>query len=651
MHTTGNPFVDAGLAAVANLAQLTSIDKLELHHLVEVHGDGKRLADTNSKFKSFTMFFTTNCLLTQPSIKDRMRRIQQYSAVVHAFLNNIGSETVSRRCESCGNEKTLDFQAVVNSALGDLGVKPVERFVGRDWFPLAGSFGNDAQSLPGASRAPALCALCLFAVQYAPRVSVLYNGELALFSSTDETFWYWLVSDFYEIIDERIGAQNYQTLGKKEGSAAMVQGLLGVFDKLKKGETQGDVPKDTVVHVWQFSNAQSQDCRIEQIPNNALSFLSSVSKEGWRDEVLRLIRHESKGPNKSFLQCVLERRDYPRLYPYKKFGGASTGLFVLYQTKVMGRSQRSLATAFKIANSFSKNYDGGFEDFRREFGTRARRFAPIKREIVRLVKSGDILPSDYYDLFPPKADDSTRTEYWGWDLIKYYLRHQEAGDNPPESSGVSEMAARTTEFVYYASAIYNVMVGRFGLDGFEERVMARLEGRGIGQRWLQSRFQELAKRYAGFTYGDWSRLFMSAGGKTNFFEPLFRMRLLWAHYLSSKLPNIVLPPLPNGEAPENVERINGLPEWLQSSLREYFEWYVDTNGIQRFSRILDGIRSSDLSLGWIRGKLVKHARSFTAEEWATFVADEETSGYSQMRLKIGLFLANSYRVGSEPRGG
>lgn len=646
MRTTGNPFVDTGLAVVANLAHLASFDKLELRHLFEVHGDGKQLADINSKLKSFTMFFTTNSLLTQPSIKDRNKRIEQYSAVVNALLNSVGSETVSRACESCGSERTLDFQAVVNSALRDLGVKPQERFVGRDWFPLAGSFGSDAQSLPSASRAPALCAICLFAVQYAPLVSVLYSGRLVLFSSTDETFWYWLVSDFYEEVERRILAQNYETLGKKEGSAAMVQGLLSVFDRLKEGKLQGEIPTDTVVHLWQFSNAQSQDCKIQQIPNAALSFLSSISREGWRDEVLGLIKHEGKKTNGSFLQCILERKDYSPLYPYKKFEGASPGLFALYQTKVIGRNQRSLMTAFKIASSFSRNYKGDFKGFRREFGTKARRFAPIKREIVNLVKSGGIQPADYYDLFPLRADNPTRTEYWGWNFVKYYLWHREAEDTPLESSG-SETITETTELVYHASAVYNVMVERLGLDGFEKRVMARLEGRDISQKWLQSRFQELAQRLDGFTYGDWSRLFMSREGKTDFFEPLFRMRLLWAHYLSSGLSSIALTPRPNKEGSENMERANGLPQWLQSSLREYFEWYVDNSGIQRFNRVLAGIRGSDLGLGWMRGRLVKHSRGFAVEEWEKFLADEETTGYPQARFKIGLFLANTYRIRSQ----
>ncbi|HKG89022.1 MAG TPA: hypothetical protein VKA95_11905 [Nitrososphaeraceae archaeon] len=59
---------------------------------------------------------------------------------------------------------------------------------------LAGSIGNDAQALPSASRAPNLCAKCLFAVHYLPLGVILVNGKLAVFQSTSKNFWYALVN-------------------------------------------------------------------------------------------------------------------------------------------------------------------------------------------------------------------------------------------------------------------------------------------------------------------------------------------------------------------------------------------------------------------------------------------------------------------------
>jgi hypothetical protein len=643
VRTTGNPFVDTGLAVLANQVNLAKIRELELRHLFQAHKDGKRLADTNSKLKSFTMFFTTNSLLTQPAIKEREKRIEQYSAVVTAFLKNVGIETIPRRCESCGNEKTLDFETTVNSALESLGVKPQERFVGRDWFPLAGSFGSDAQSLPSASRAPAICALCLFAVQYAPLASILYDGKLALFSSNDEELWYKLVSNFHEAIDQRIQDENYETPGKKEGTAAMIQGFLGVFRDINERKTQGQISPDTVVNIWQFSNAQSQECIIQQIPNKALRFFSSVSRGGWNEEVLRLIRRERRNARMSILQCIIESRDYPPLYPYKQFEGVSPHLFVLYQTEIMRRNPRVLATAFKIADSLAKKYGISFGEFRKVFMAHTKGRASIKGEVVRLVENGSITPSDYFDLFPLAANDSTRTEYWGWDLIKYYMWHHEIGDCEVVSAEAPS-STDTREPIYYASTIYNELVTRFGLDGFEKRVMVRLQGRELGIHWLQLRFQELAKRFAGFTYGDWSRLFVDAEGKTNFFEPLFRMRLIWAHYLARKLLSVTIPVYPSNKPLENIGDTSGIPRWLQASLEEYFEIYVSNAGIQRFDNVLKRINAQEIGLGWVGERLATHAPSFRKEDWERFLADEDASGCSEVRFKISLFLANLYRL-------
>lgn len=68
-------------------------------------------------------------------------------------------------------------------------------FIGRNWFPLAGSMGSDAQALPSASSGLNCCAKCLLAVQYLPQAGILMNGRLVLFQSTSIKLWYsWVKS-------------------------------------------------------------------------------------------------------------------------------------------------------------------------------------------------------------------------------------------------------------------------------------------------------------------------------------------------------------------------------------------------------------------------------------------------------------------------
>jgi len=163
---TGNPFVDTGLAVLAFRSDCEHIEELTLEKMKKVHGNGSELARRNSKLKSTTIIFTVNSLTTHPGIKPIKKRTQFYSKITTALLNSIGFEDVHERCESCGNEYTLNIDKLVRETLVPLDYKDESRYTGRDWFPLAGSMGSDAQASPAGSRSPNLCAKCLFAVQW-----------------------------------------------------------------------------------------------------------------------------------------------------------------------------------------------------------------------------------------------------------------------------------------------------------------------------------------------------------------------------------------------------------------------------------------------------------------------------------------------------
>jgi hypothetical protein len=639
IRLTGNPFVDTGLAVIAREAGLDSIDGLRLSHLFETHRDGASLAEVNSKLKSFTMFFTTNSLLTNPSIKDSGERRRLYSKVTTAFLNNIGNETIDERCESCGRRKSLDFNSIVQLALGENKEKrnKHERYVGRDWFPLSGSLTNDAQALPSSSRPVALCALCLFAVHYAPFASILYEGKLALFSSTSKEFWYELVSDFHGQVRGHISSEDYETIGKKSGSVVMINALLDVFYKLQL-RGRGRVTDDLTVHVWQFSNAQSQHCAIIQIPNDTLRFLQALRLEGLGNEVMRLTAGE-RSPENSLLRCLIEKKDWLRLYPYHGSTGASPLLFSFYQNRLLGRSAGALKSAFIISSSFwSGNKDG--ERFRREFGRKKGGTARLKREIANLVSEGKLTPTDYLTLFPIDSNARTRSESWGWNLIRYYLWNRE---NFEIATSVEDSEEKVdTAYCYYAGMFYNELSQKHGRDGFSKRVMDRMERNEIGISWLQMRFFVCARNYPGFTFDDWLRYFCDGDGKPDLWEPLFRMRLIWAQALT------------NGEQVMDMEKLGRkqedgkstssdgeLPSWLQHSLREFVQSYRSNMGDARYIALLDDLQSSAIGTTRLR-QLMSRYLQIDKGEWDSFFNE---GGLNRPHV-FGtiLFLENLYRT-------
>lgn len=309
---TGNPFVDTGLAVLASLAKKGTINDLTIDDIKRVHGDGKILASCNSRLKSISMIFTINSIITNPAIKNYEKRLLYYSKIITAILENFNTQDINERCESCGNQYSLDLDNLIRKTLVPLGYEDGKRYIGRDWFPLAGSLRSDAQALPSCSRAPNLCAKCLFAVHYLPLGIILVDGRITLFQSTSIDFWYELISEISNEMYNRISAQNYNTIGSKEGSTSAVKRLLSVMSRMNN-----DVIKGTSLFIWKFSNSGTgPDCKFEEIPNKALEFLQYAVRYGLRNEILELIMKD-KSSEFSFLKCISLGRNYSSLYPYK----------------------------------------------------------------------------------------------------------------------------------------------------------------------------------------------------------------------------------------------------------------------------------------------------------------------------------------------
>jgi hypothetical protein len=157
IELTGNPFVDTGLAIIAALNSCNTIGDLTLRKMKNVHGDGTKLARNNMRLKSNYMVFV-NSISMNPAVKDSNLRAKNYAKITTAILNNIGHEEIHELCDFCGNQYSVDLDKLFHQAFGDKNDRKTackdnklqEHYLGRDWFPLVGSIGSDAQALPGA---------------------------------------------------------------------------------------------------------------------------------------------------------------------------------------------------------------------------------------------------------------------------------------------------------------------------------------------------------------------------------------------------------------------------------------------------------------------------------------------------------------------
>lgn len=650
IELSGNPFVDTGIGVIASLAKIENIDNLTLSDIKKVYGDGSQLIEWNSKLKTFSQIFGTNNPLYHPSYgyKNGPSETNKliYRNILDNLLNEIGKPGDGPRCWACGNPSAFDFAQACKSAVEKAGKKaPEEKWVGRDWFPLAGSLGSDAQALPAASKPPVICPKCLFFIHYLPLGLILLDGRLAVFQSTSKEFWYELVGSIVDEVKSRVQSGNYETLGGKEGSRAVIRRLLILFERLEKEEKFYKIPKGLVLYAWRFSNSgASPECSIEEIPNPALEFLQEAVFKGLRNEVETLIENEDGYPGNSLYQCIINRKDYSNLYPSGKKKGASLKLFELYQTHICDHSKNALKAAHKLAKEIAIGTSE--KELKRIQRNEAFREENVRNQfrssMVRMVENGEFTLGDYLDLFPMKNSNGITVEWGGWNLIRFYLHHINEDDEL--TSDVSKSTNIHSPVFYYAGAIYNHYIKEKGMERFNKEVLGKMKLGKIGNQWLRNQFLQLSELNNGFTYGTWLRLCRLDDGNIFVKEMLFQMRLLWVQWIYENRTFVDIL-MPSDETP-----YDGLPVNIRTSIEAVFIDYINNKGIDRFHQdILLRLRKGEIGIFWHKDKLTnpisENIEPLSEEEWEEFLVDDEGNSAKNDRLfQLNLELSNLYRV-------
>lgn len=561
IQLTGNPFVDTGLYVLTYLAKIGSAEQLTLDAIQAVHGDGTKLARINARLKSFTMVFGSNGPLTQSQYRPKGRQkelskmnIDTYTGVLAAFLNEMRNDSRTfPLCEICGTEHGFNFDGVVRRALisagaTDRGIKQV----GREWFPLAGSTGNDAQALPSGSRGLCVCAKCLFAVHYMPQGMMLMDRKLVCFQSNFPRIALELTADLTAEYVEMLKAQpnkqgggKVETKGKGDKTKAMVAHLLSWMEKRQTVMDEEDLPDSVSLTVWLFNNGKGTDCKIIQIPNHTLQFLWHARHEGYKNELLSLLATETKAPERQQLfSCVQDERDYSRLYPFKSFGGASAGLFALYHQLVLGETPSALQSAQRLAQARLANAKAKEEKTLKKagaFDADKKQRGPTRKLMLDMTQSGEFAPSDYNFLFPTIQWHPIRADLRGWKTIGYYISNPNV--KIPDYSDLTTQGERSMKphpkIKQLAKLYFEDYRERRGIGKFKKNILDNFQYvYPNGVAWLRDAFIRFAQDHPDFTNLTWDDFVLDENGYPQASELLFQMRLelanLYREYMESQ---------------------------------------------------------------------------------------------------------------------
>jgi hypothetical protein len=514
---TGNPFVDTGLMVLTALAEKDHVSSVSFADVRRIFGNGRQLARDNQRLKCFTMVFGTNGPLTQPAYKKSKKNEEVYLSIIQRVLDLAEQEGHSgSRCDLTGTRTNFDFQTVCAESLREVGLPvPEKKWLGRDWVPLGGSLGNDAQSLPSASRPLHVSALALFALQYLPLGIFLFKGKLTCYQSTANGLTQVLVNEVVGQNQNRINLGETEILGKGGGTRILLDFLADHFESLKDVTRSDALPPNTELLLWLFSNSGTgAECAVEHVPEPALAFIYEVMSKGFGSEIRELLVNDPKDSRSQLFECIRSARDYPGLYPYKKRPGASVEFYELYQCAACGAAPASLEVARKLARLVVESERKRLNDVRKPDFLRSA----IGRNFIRKVMTENLTDGEYDALFPSQHHP-IRVESSGWQYLRYYLSRQE-DDSRPISTVSTPMRTTHPKIIQLAEAYVRDKDPK-KIKNLLDR-MAHIK---VGIRWLQDVFCRLAEEHEDWNLGTWDEFVCDEDGKVIAYELFFQLRL------------------------------------------------------------------------------------------------------------------------------
>lgn len=275
-------------------------------------------------------------------------QISQYSIFVETLLEDVvtGKYQVPELCEVTGLKATRALKEIPARMLKKLEFSPAEKKkiagknyqLGRNWFPLAGSLGNDAQALPAGSRSPHISSLALLMAQLLPlgviAISRNVNGKMKSYlvclqfnvPEVNEL----IVKSIYEKVVAKVDfaseKNKLKTIGTEKGSKSLALFLLSKFRELKDNKEFHNL-QHLHLNVWLFSNfGTGADCDYFEVPNPSLRFLQTAAQQHY-DEIKEILVREVKTRSRySLLEAIERKSDYEPLYPYERSKGIPLGL-------------------------------------------------------------------------------------------------------------------------------------------------------------------------------------------------------------------------------------------------------------------------------------------------------------------------------------
>lgn len=362
---TGNAMLNNALMTIEALGKLNHVSEITPSLLLDQYRI-QDLKEINKRLKSYTMLFSKN----GPLHNDTKNGDRIYEALFKAICNKYENDG-EHICDVSGLKFQTKFNEIYEEVLNELGftngeVNKKDTNLSRNWFPLSGTLGSDAQALPQAKFTIQIHPICLVIMQFLPLATLLYKSVALLIDSTNFEFSRVFIANNVKEIKQRIEnkasdvpIENVKDISK---SNYLLKALKILEDK-KMDEEYSDL------NLWSFSNlGTGASCSIDRVPNKLIQKLiklRSVSKI--KNEVDNILL--KNGPDSRFLECLEDNKEWSHLYP-NKFGSGKkivehSGVSVTFLEKYFAviESEQKIEYAKYLAYLIHKYKSKSFEKY------------------------------------------------------------------------------------------------------------------------------------------------------------------------------------------------------------------------------------------------------------------------------------------------
>ncbi|RKY92020.1 type I-B CRISPR-associated protein Cas8b1/Cst1 [candidate division KSB1 bacterium] len=416
---TGNPFVDAGIAAIQVWSGLKEPEAITLNEVKKIAQDILALYVTDAWKKNLFSIFPNNPI-TNPAVKDKRN---SFAAYLNGLISGIEPLGQSGDCMACGRRNVRSRK-------------------NRMHIPLTGYEGS--HFFPSKTEGADYCESCTFAVQCVPLM--LYAcGKLALVhSNSHKVMRYWARRCATEV-QRQISSRNY-TGCFNEKFTNPTNALFHITQDLILSYYEEQwVEENASIRIYHFTNyGQGPDLDIYDLPSPVFRFLASVRLHPRFSDWLQVVRRgyryniqeKSEEEYKNYPNSVYERLlSGQSILAYfldsltkKAFGDWS--LITIYLKEVLQMDDNRITTIKRVADEIAAIIQES-PNGKRRLGQveRATNYASFRMVLLRLMhdtvglkKEAPLFTFDEYveHLFPDGALGWKETQ----DLILFRLYEQ-----------------------------------------------------------------------------------------------------------------------------------------------------------------------------------------------------------------------------------